>query len=273
MLLLAGAGLFARSLYNLKTLNPGFQADQLLGFSLDPSLNGYSRERSIALFQQLEEQLGAPAGRALRDAPRSIALMTDSNWSSTVKVEGYKPKEGEDMNPSVNGVGPGFFATMGQPLVDGREFTVKDVDRRAEGRDHQRDDGEVLLRRGQPARPPHRLGPRQDDATSRSSASSKDSKTTTLRQAAAAVRLRAVHAGSRDRPDDVLRARARRRRRRRRVGAPGGAARRPEPADLRHEDDDGGDGRVAVHRADGGRAVGGVRRRWRRCSPRSASTA
>ena len=45
VLLLAGAGLFARSLYNLKTLNPGFQADQLLGFSLDPSLNGYSRER------------------------------------------------------------------------------------------------------------------------------------------------------------------------------------------------------------------------------------
>src|SRR5580765_1562605 len=39
VLLLAGAGLFARSLYNLKTLNPGFQTDQLLGFSIDPSLN------------------------------------------------------------------------------------------------------------------------------------------------------------------------------------------------------------------------------------------
>ena len=126
MLLLAGAGLFARSLYNLKTLNPGFQADQLLGFSLDPSLNGYSRERSIALFQQLEEQLAQLPD--VRSATASvIALMTDSNWSSTVKVEGYKSKEGEDMNPSVNGVGPGFFATMGQPLVDGREFSVKDV--------------------------------------------------------------------------------------------------------------------------------------------------
>src|SRR6185503_18248135 len=125
VLLLAGAGLFARSLYNLKTLHPGFQADQLLGFSLDPSLNGYSRERAIALFQQLEQELARlPDVRAA--AASVIALMTDSNWSSTVRVEGYQSKEGEDMNPSVNSVGPGFFATMGQPLVRGREFTVKD---------------------------------------------------------------------------------------------------------------------------------------------------
>src|SRR6185503_17036739 len=126
VLLLAGAALFARSLYNLKTLNPGFQADQLLGFSIDPSLNGYSRERSVALFQQLEEQLAQLPD--VRSATGSVMpLMTNSDWSSTVKVEGYKPKDGEDMNPMVNAVGPGFFATMGQPLASGREFSVKDV--------------------------------------------------------------------------------------------------------------------------------------------------
>jgi predicted permease len=127
VLLLAGAGLFARSLYNLKTLDPGFQTDQLLGLSIDPSLNGYPRERALAIFRQLEEQLGALPG--VRSATASvISLITDSNWSSTVKVEGYQSKEGEDMNPDFNGVGPGFFATMGQPLISGREFTVKDVD-------------------------------------------------------------------------------------------------------------------------------------------------
>ncbi|OLC80780.1 MAG: hypothetical protein AUH72_11035 [Acidobacteria bacterium 13_1_40CM_4_65_8] len=127
VLLLAGATLFARSLYNLKTLNPGFVADQLLGFSLDPSLNGYSRERSLAIFQQLQDRLAQlPDVRSV--AASVIPLMTDTNWSSTVKVEGYTAKEGEDMNPDVNGVGPGYFATLGQPLVIGRELTVKDVE-------------------------------------------------------------------------------------------------------------------------------------------------
>src|SRR4051812_20950277 len=125
VLLLAGAALFARSLYNLKTLNPGFNAEQLLGFSVDPALNGYTRERSIALFEQMQEQLAQLPD--VRSAATSvIALMTDSEWSSTVKVEGYKPKEGEDMNPSVNAVSPGYFATIAQPLLAGREFTVKD---------------------------------------------------------------------------------------------------------------------------------------------------
>jgi predicted permease len=127
VLLLAGAVLFARSLYNLKTMNPGFRADQLLGFSINPSLNGYSRERSIHLFEQIQDQIAQLA--EVRSATASvIPLMTNSDWSSTIKVEGYKPKEGEDMNPLINAVGPGFFDTLGQPLLAGRDFTVKDAD-------------------------------------------------------------------------------------------------------------------------------------------------
>jgi predicted permease len=127
VLLLAGAGLFARSLYNLKELNPGFQADQLLGFSIDPSLSGYSRERSIAVFQQLQDQL-AQLPEVHAATASVLPIMTDSNWSSTVKIEGHQPKEGEDMNPDVDAVGPGYFSTMGQPLIAGREFTIKDGD-------------------------------------------------------------------------------------------------------------------------------------------------
>ncbi|MGE5244749.1 MAG: ABC transporter permease, partial [Betaproteobacteria bacterium] len=126
VLLLAGAGLFARSLYNLRSLDPGFDADNLLSFSIDPSLSGYSRERTIAVFRDLQAQL--PAIPGVRSAAASvIPLLTDSEWRSTVRVEGYTAKQGEDMNPDVDAVGPGFFATLGQPLLVGREFTDKDV--------------------------------------------------------------------------------------------------------------------------------------------------
>jgi predicted permease len=126
VLLLAGAGLFARSLYNLKTLNPGFEANQLLGFSIDPSLSGYSRERSIAIFQQLQEQLATIPD--VQSATASvIPLLTDNTWMATVRVEGYTSKEGENLNPNVDAVGPGYFSTMGQALIRGREFTVKDA--------------------------------------------------------------------------------------------------------------------------------------------------
>src|SRR5262249_55682601 len=124
VLLLAGATLFARSLYNLKALNPGFNPEQVLGFSIDPSLGGYSRERSLTYFQQLQEEVRA---LDIQSAALSVVpLLTDNQWSMTVRVEGYTSKEGEDMSPYVDAVSPGYFATMGQALVAGREFTVKD---------------------------------------------------------------------------------------------------------------------------------------------------
>jgi predicted permease len=125
VLLLAGAGLFARSLYNLRSLNPGFVATNLLQFSVDPSLSGYARERSMAMFKQAHDQLGALPG-VTSASEAIIPAMTDSTWSSTVQVQGYQRKEGEDMNPAFNAVGPGYFATMGVPLVMGREFRATD---------------------------------------------------------------------------------------------------------------------------------------------------
>jgi predicted permease len=125
-LLLVGAGLFARSLYNLRSLNPGFVADNLLQFSVDPALSGYERERSIALLGQVRDQLAATPG-VVSASMAVVPAMTDSNWSASVRVQGYERKEGEDVSPSVNGVGPAYFATMGMALVQGREFSATDT--------------------------------------------------------------------------------------------------------------------------------------------------
>ncbi len=126
LLLLIGAGLFARSLMNLRTLDPGFEAERLLAFSVDPSLNGHDLARRLALYKQIQDEIAVEPGVRSISLARE-ALMTNSEWSSNITVEGYEAKEDEDMNPGFNGVGPGFFSTLGMPLLAGREFDDGDV--------------------------------------------------------------------------------------------------------------------------------------------------
>ena len=66
MLLLAGAGLFMRSLWNLRNQDLGLKTDNVITFSIQPSLNGYDTPRSIALFDQLRARLAGAAGRQVR---------------------------------------------------------------------------------------------------------------------------------------------------------------------------------------------------------------
>ena len=126
LLLMVGAGLFARSLYNLRHLDPGFDSDRLLTFSIDPSLNGYSQAELITFFGELRRELGALPGVS-SVSMAELSAMSQHMWMSTVHVEGYEPSEDENMNPRFNGVGPDYFATMGIPLLRGREFTEADA--------------------------------------------------------------------------------------------------------------------------------------------------
>ena len=126
MLLLVGAGLFTRSLMNLNALDPGFQPERLVDFAVDPALSGYPLARRLAVLKQIQDELRAEPG--VREASMaSVALMTNSNLSNSIKVEGYEAKEGEDMNPNFNEVAPGFFDTLGISLLRGRDFTEADT--------------------------------------------------------------------------------------------------------------------------------------------------
>src|SRR5215468_7629189 len=124
--LLVGAGLFARSLNNLNRIDLGLRTDHIIAFSIAPELNGYSPQRTIAFFNDLRQGVAAlPGVRSVSAA--ETAILTDSDASSNITIEGYQAQENEDMNIYNNRIGPDFFATMGVPLISGREFTLADA--------------------------------------------------------------------------------------------------------------------------------------------------
>ena len=126
LLLLIGAGLFARSLQNLKDLNPGFEVTNLLSFSVDPTLSGYKPDRAKQFYQALNRDLAAVPG-VQSAALCVVPPLSFNEWDSTVTVEGYAAKPGEDMNPWVNHVSPDFFRTLRIPMYAGRDFTERDA--------------------------------------------------------------------------------------------------------------------------------------------------
>jgi predicted permease len=126
LLLLIGAGLFTRSLMNLRMLDPGFRSDHLVTFRVEPDLNGYDFPHRVDVLRRIREGLAAEPGvRSVSGA--DVALMTNSRSSSTIRVEGYESKEGESMNPCFNYVAPGFFSTLGIPLLAGRDIGPNDL--------------------------------------------------------------------------------------------------------------------------------------------------
>ena len=127
VLLLMAAGLFIRSLHKLRALDPGFETASLLSFSVDPSTNGYRHDRAVRFFQSVLEQVRAVPG-VESAALGTITLLNDDGWGNGISVEGYDaPPEQDLLVQSFNMVSPGYFATLGIPILAGREFTAADA--------------------------------------------------------------------------------------------------------------------------------------------------
>jgi predicted permease len=120
-LLLFGAGLFVRSLQNLKTTETGMALENLASFQLSPALSGYDDERAQAFYTTLLERLGA-APNVGAAALATVPILAGSEWDSSVAVEGHTAADGEDNQAFMNAVSPGYFATMKIPLLAGRDF-------------------------------------------------------------------------------------------------------------------------------------------------------
>jgi len=126
MALLVSAGLFTRSLFNISRVDLGLQADNVVMFQISPARNGYKVEQTRQLFERVEDEIGALPG-VTGVSSSTVPLLSGSNWGSDVAVEGFKAGPDTDSNARFNEVGPGYFPTLGIPLLAGRDFTRADV--------------------------------------------------------------------------------------------------------------------------------------------------
>jgi predicted permease len=126
MALLAAAGLFMRSLVNVSRVDLGVQADNVLTFSIAPELNGYTAERSKALFERIEDDLAALPG-VTQVTASLVPVLAGSNWGSSVSVQGFAAGPDTDTHANYSELAPGFFQTLGVPFLSGRDFTRADA--------------------------------------------------------------------------------------------------------------------------------------------------
>jgi predicted permease len=126
MTLLVSAGLFAKSLLNINSVDLGLNADHVVTFRIAPQLNGYPQERIRELAAQIGEELSALPG-ATSVTLGLVPLLAGSNWGSSVSVEGFEAGPDTDTHSNYNEIGPLYFSTLGVPLVAGREFTPADA--------------------------------------------------------------------------------------------------------------------------------------------------
>jgi predicted permease len=124
MVLLTGAGLFARSLVKLQNENVGFDRNNMLLLEIDPRLAGYKPAELATLYQQILERLGSlPQVRSVSMA--TYAPMSGTRRSSSVQITGYTPQPGEVVEDVLTG--PRYAETLGVPLLRGREIELRDT--------------------------------------------------------------------------------------------------------------------------------------------------
>ncbi|MDP1891364.1 MAG: ABC transporter permease [Gemmatimonadaceae bacterium] len=125
LVLLICAGLFLVNLRNATTIDKGFVSDHVLMAEVDPGLQGYTRGASEDFYRRLTERLSANPGVRSVGFTNQVPLGIGSSDRS-VQIPGYTPAKGEGMSIYYASVSPGYFKTMGIPLLKGREFTAQD---------------------------------------------------------------------------------------------------------------------------------------------------
>jgi predicted permease len=130
VLLLIGAGLLIRTLRNLQHVDPGFNANNLLLFKVEPSLLGYKDDKLTDLYLRAFSRLEAVPGVQSVTFSRS-PLLSQSSWTSSVYLPGEMGANGQPLDSlaKMHAVRENFFSTMEIPLLMGRGLTEQDGER------------------------------------------------------------------------------------------------------------------------------------------------
>jgi predicted permease len=126
LVLLIGAGLFIRSIINLVNVNAGFNRQNVLLLNLDVHATGYTDEPRLAgLYRQITERVNAVPG--VEASSFSIFTFNHGAWNESAWPEHPTAATKEGVNGSYNAVGPGYFAALGLPILEGRGIGEQDT--------------------------------------------------------------------------------------------------------------------------------------------------
>jgi len=127
IVLLVGAGLLVRSLWELQHVNPGFRADNVLSMEVSLPTARYEEGEQMPFYQRLEDRIRTLAGVA--DVGAINILPLSQNYDSQgIQVEDHPKPEGQGEAPQVRSITPEYFRAMGIPILRGREFDAHDAD-------------------------------------------------------------------------------------------------------------------------------------------------
>lgn len=125
LVLLITAGLFATSLVQLTHVNLGINSDNLLVFEVEPEMARYNTPRAAAFLEQLDDRISALPG-VKQVSGSTVPILSGNNWATSLKIEGFASTNKDETQSYYSEISPGFFSTVGAPLLNGREFTRGD---------------------------------------------------------------------------------------------------------------------------------------------------
>jgi len=129
--LLVGASLCVRSLQNASSIDPGFNTQHVIAATLDPASLGYSEAQVRGFYEQLSQHVRALPGITAASFVNHLPLGPAREQTAVTDVVSPEPNKKDAVPIDVLRVAPGYFQTMGIPLLRGRDFASSEGEERS----------------------------------------------------------------------------------------------------------------------------------------------